>query len=337
MSSATATVVRRDMSASGERPVSPATERARAFVAARLERAEALGRALADDVQNPADLADALRTAFGELADPEYLDGQHYVAPGLGDTHGVRTPLLGALGRGFLAATRRDSPATLLFVADRLLRERELEARWFAFRILERTLAREPERTWQLLRRAGREAADWITVDSLAHPMARGILAEPYRWAELEQLAFAPSPWERRLVGSTIATIPFVNRTTGRSPDIARRGLELLALLIGDAEPDVQKSLAWAYRSMAMVDRPATGAALEAEADRAAETGDGHRAWVVRDALEKLDPADAARIGARVAGLRRRPGAPSTSTAAATAARFADLPLGGPMPEPPLT
>jgi 3-methyladenine DNA glycosylase AlkD len=316
---------------------SPSTERARAFVAERLDRAEALGRALGDLVQNPSDLADALRAALARLADPEYLAGQQFVAPGIGPTHGVRTPLLGGLRRGFRAATRHDSPSTLLYIADRLLGERELEARWFAFAILERTLPREPERTWQLLRRAGREAADWITVDSLAHPMGKGILAEPYRWAELEQLVYAPSRWERRLVGSTIATIPFVNRTAGRDPVVARRGLQLLGLLIGDAEPDVQKALAWAYRSMAMIDPAATAVALEGEARLAAETTDGHRAWVIRDALTKLDPAHAARLRARLDGLRRRPGAPSTSAAAATAARFVDLPLGGPMPEPPLT
>jgi 3-methyladenine DNA glycosylase AlkD len=316
---------------------SPNSERARAFVAARLERAEALGRALADRVQDPADLAVALHAALAELADPEYLAGQQFVAPGIGTTHGVRSPLLGALKRGFRSATRRDSPATLLFVADRLLGERELEARWFAFGILERTLPRDPERTWQLLRRAGRAAGDWITVDTLAHPAASGILAESYRWAELEQLVYAPSRWERRLVGSTIATLPFVDRTAGRYPVVARRGLELLGLLIGDAEPDVQKALAWAYRSMAVVDRAATTAALADEADLAARTADGHRAWVIREALPKLDPADAARLRARLEGIRRRPGAGSTSLAAATTARFADLPLGGPLPEPPLT
>jgi len=329
---------RTEAAAGGGHPVTgPSTVRARAFVARRIGRAQALGRALADDVQNPADLAAALRIALAELADPEYLAGQQFVAPGIGPTHGVRTPLLGALRRGFQAATRRDSPSTLLFVADRLLGERELEAHWFAFGILERTLPREPERTWQLLRRAGRAAADWITVDSLAHPMAKGILAEPYRWAELEQLVYAPSRWERRLVGSTIATIPFANRIAGRTPDTAVRGLELLGLLVGDAEPDVQKALAWAYRSMATIDRPATAAALEAEAGRAAETADGHRAWVIRDALPKLDPGDATRLRARLGGIRRRPGAPSTSLAAATAARFADLPLGVRVPEPPLS
>jgi len=289
---------------------SPSTERARAFVASRLERAEALGRGLGDLVQDPSDVAAALRTALEELADPEYLAGQQFVAPGIGPTHGVRTPLLGALGRGFHATTRGDSPATLLFVADRLLGEREREARWFAIGILERTLPREPERSWQLLRRASRQADDWITVDTLAGVTAAGLLHEPYRWAELEQLVYAPSRWERRLVGSTIATIPFVNQTAGRDAAVAARGLELLGLLIGDAAPDVQKALAWAYRSMALVDLAATTAALEAETALAAATADGHRAWVVRDALEKLDPADATRIRTRLEGIRRRPGAP---------------------------
>ena len=113
------------------------------------------------------------------------------------------------------------STSELLLVADRLLREPEREARWFAITTLERTLPVEPERTWQLLRRAAADADDWITVDTLAHPFGKGILAESYRWAELEQLTVSPSRWERRLVGSTIATMPFVNRRAGREPEVA--------------------------------------------------------------------------------------------------------------------
>ena len=137
------------------------------------------------------------------------------------------------MSRGFRNATRGDRPTPLLFIADRLFRERELEARWFAFGLLERTLAGETERTWQLLRRAAREAGDWITVDSLAHPYGKGILAEPYRWAELEQLVYSPSRWERRLVGSTIATMPYVDRRRGRDPEVAAHALPLLGIADG--------------------------------------------------------------------------------------------------------
>jgi 3-methyladenine DNA glycosylase AlkD len=241
-----------------------------------------------------------------------------------------------AVRRAFEKASHRASPAELLLVCDRLLREPEREARWFAISTLQRTLPAEPERTWQLLRHAAAEADDWITIDDLAHPYGKGILAEPYRWAELEQLTVSPSRWERRLVGSTIATMPYVNRRLGREPEVAARSLPVLATLIGDAEPDVQKALSWAYRSMTIVDLPATTAALEREAILAAEREDGHRAWVVRDSLAKLAPEDATRLRALLAGVRRRTTAPSTSTAAEIASRFADMGLGRRMPEPPL-
>jgi 3-methyladenine DNA glycosylase AlkD len=307
-----------------------------AFVAARRAPAEALGVALAEHVGDPEAFATALREGLERLADPEYLAGEQTVAPGLGPVHGVRWPLLAAASRGFRTATRRDPAAPLLFLADRLFHERHLEERWFAFGLLERTLPADPERSWQLLRRAAREAGDWITVDSLAHPYAKGIVAEPYRWAELEQLVYSPLPWERRLVGSTIATLPHVDRRRGRDPEVAARALPILGQLIGDREPDVQKALAWAYRSLAAIDRVATTEALRHETKTAVADADGHRAWVIRDALPKLDRADADGIRDRLAGIRKRPGAPSTSAAAATAARFGDLPDPAAHPEPPL-
>ena len=318
-------------------PGTTAGEHAATILAEREDRAAALGAELADDLHDPAAFAKALYDAFAELADPEYRAGQAFIAPGIGPTHGVRTPLQVNVRRAFEKASRRASPSELLAICDRLLREPEREARWFAISTLQRTLPSDPERTWQLLRRGASEADDWITVDDLAHPFGKGILAEPYRWAELEQLTVSPSRWERRLVGSTIATMPYVNRSLGRSRDVTVRALPLLATLIGDAEADVRKSLSWAYRSMAIVDREATTAALEREATVAADHGDGNRAWVIRDSLSKLDPADAARLRDRLANVRRRAGAAATSQAAELAGRFAGMGLGRRMPEPPLT
>ncbi len=317
-------------------PRGAATERAVAFVAERRASAEALGRRLGDSVTDPEAFAAVLRRGLADLADPEYQAGQIRVAPGLGPVIGVRWPLLAAVGRGLRAATRRDRPAHLLFIADRLFREPVLEPRWLAFGILERIVGAEPERAWQLLRRGAREAGDWITVDTLAHAYGRGILLEARRWAELDQLVFSPSRWERRLVGSTLATLPFIDRTAGRRPEIAEHGLELVRQLIGDQEPDVQKALSWALRSLLLVDRAGVTAFVEREAARAEDHRDGHRAWVVRDVLAKLDAADAARLRARLGGIRKTPGAPSTSAAAETAARFASLGLGRTLPEPPL-
>jgi len=303
----------------------------------KLASAEAEGRALGDLVQDPGAFAARLHDALAELADPSYREGQHFVAPGLGLTHGVRLPYQAALRRGLAKATKQDRASTLLFVADRLLREPELEARWIGMALLERTIIAEPERSWQLVRRAAADAADWITVDTLAHPAGKGILHQPHRWEELEQLTISPSRWERRLVASTIATIPFVDRKLGRTPEVAAAALPILALLIGDSEPEVQKAIAWAYRSMTVVDLDATTRALAAEAEAAAATDDGHRAWVIRDSLQKLVASDAAALRARLDGLRRKPNAPSTSKAAELTARFAGMGLGARMPEPPLT
>lgn len=314
------------------------SERARAFVEQRRPRALRLGRDLVDVIADPDAFAARLTDGLRELADPEYEAGSRRVAPGIGALLGVRWPLMAAVQRGFRQALGRERVgAPLLAVTDRLYRERELEQRWFAFGLLERLVLVDAERSWQLLRRGARDAGDWITVDTLAHPFGRGILAEPYRWAELEQLVYAPSRWERRLVGSTIATIPFVDHRRGREPAIADRALPILADLIGDAEPDVQKALSWALRSLTLVDRVAVGAFAERAASTARSSADGHRAWVIRDALGKLDPALAADLRARLTGIRRRPGAPSTSHAAETATRFGDLPLGRAFAEPPLT
>jgi 3-methyladenine DNA glycosylase AlkD len=305
---------------------SATTARAVAFVAELQEPAEALGVSLAGHINDPDAFAADLRRGLTSLADPEYLAGQRRIAPGIGALHGVRWPLLGAVQRGFRVTTKGIRPTPLLFLADRLFRELELESRWFAFGLLERTLAIEAERTWQLLRRAAREAADWITVDSLAHPYGSGIALEPYRWAELEQLVYSRSRWERRLVGSTIATMTHAGRKTGRDPEMPRRALALLAQLMGDAEPDVQKALAWAYRSLAAVDRDATHAALRTETALATADADGNRAWVIRDALAKLDPSAADALRERLAGIRKRSGAPATSRAAQTRASFGGLP-----------
>lgn len=303
---------------------SAATARAVALVAERRPAAEALGRSLAEHVDDPDAFAARLIEGFRALADPEYLAGSQRVAPGIGRLYGVRWPLTAAIDRGFRLATRRTGSDGLLEIATRLYQEPELECRWFAFGLLDRVVVDDPERAWQLLRRGARDAADWITVDTLAHPVGRGILNEAYRWAELDGLVFSPSRWERRLVGSTVATAPFVDRRRGRTPDVAAHGLALVDELIGDAEPDVQKALAWALRSLTLVDADAVLAFVERQANQAAATDDGYRAWVIRDVLVKLPAERAAEIRTRLDGIRRRAGAPPTSRAAVTAARFGD-------------
>jgi hypothetical protein len=143
------------ISASSERAT---TARAVAFVAEHREPAEALGVLRAELINDPEAFAADLRRGLTSLADPDHLVGQRRIAPGIGALHGVRWPLLAAVQGGFRVSTKGIRPTPLLFLVDRLFREPELESRWFAFGLLERTLAIEAERTWQLLRRAAREA-----------------------------------------------------------------------------------------------------------------------------------------------------------------------------------
>lgn len=310
----------------------------------RRQRARELGRALGTVLDDPDALAGQLRTALIELSDEPYRRELKRVAPGIAHVIGVRNPLIGALTSGLRPALRRARPAEALFIAERLSRQDELELRQVSLAFLRRSLADDPERTWQLMRRLGRRAADWIAVDSLASLFAEGILREPFRWAEIEQLVYAESAWERRLAAATVAVL----RSTARElaargviaqrlgpPDVSR-GLDVVGSLFGDDDPNVRKALSWALRELAPVDRPRVTAFVVAQADRAAAERDGNRAWVIRDALAKLDPPDAQAIRARLAGIRRTRGGASTSSAAAVAGRFGRLPDPRSLPEPPL-
>jgi 3-methyladenine DNA glycosylase AlkD len=314
-----------------------------AFVAEHRARAEALGGDLAELVQDPEAFLATLRSGLIALADEEYRAGTAFVAPGIGPTFGVRNPLQSAVRSGLRRRLRSIPPSVLLMLADRLSREEPGEIRWLSMWLAGRALAADPERAWQLLRRHARAASEWISVDTLASYFGQGILNEQYRWAEIEQLVFSPSRWERRLVGSTLATLPFIDRSRapghGRDPEVARRGLAIIGDLIGDAEPDVQKALSWALRSLSLVDVDAVATFCERETGMAVEADDGYRAWVIRDALPKLPPELAAELRGRLGGIRRRPGGAPTSRGAAAAAAFlggAGLPAAADLPEPPL-
>jgi 3-methyladenine DNA glycosylase AlkD len=306
---------------------SEATARAQAFVDEHLPQARGLGVSLAELIAYPDEFADALRDGLSRLGDEAYAAEQERVAPYSGSVFGVRAPLIAAATRQLRAPLGECSPALALWLAERLSAEEEREFVFFAQLALERSLPADPERTWQLMRRLARRAGDWIRVDTLAELFAKGILLERVRWSELEQLVYSTSPWERRLVGSTIARLPFELPRHRRSELRAIPALEALRQIIGDAEPEVQKAISWALRSWLEVDRDGVRELIRAEAETARQTNDGHRAWVLRDALSapSTDLSFAAGIRARLAEVRRRPGQPATSKAARIRERFGSL------------
>jgi 3-methyladenine DNA glycosylase AlkD len=306
--------------AAPQRAPSAVTVASNLFVAAHKDRAAALGDELGGLVGRPAAFVSALEAGLASVADPVVDEGIHRVTPGLGSVIGVRLPLLEAAHRRFERSTRNATADELFAVTERLIDHPQSEIRWFGMWNLERLLRLDSERAWQLMRRASHEAGEWITIDTLAHPYGAGVLLEPRRWWELQSLLHSPSRWERRLVGSTLATMPHVKRVPGnRDKSVATKGLALIGQLIGDDEPDVQKALSWALRTLAEIDPADVAAFIEREATAARNADDGHRAWVLRDSLNKLPEETAGRVRIVLAGIRRKPGAPSTSRAAIAA------------------
>lgn len=239
-----------------------------------------------------------------------------------GCTGTTSAPRLRTIGRALAGSLAGGSPARALWLAMRFAGEPDRDARVCAIAALGRSLATDPERTWQLLRRLGRSADDPVVADALAVPMARGVLAERFRSAELEQLAFSDHAGERALIGRTVARMPGVLPADARATWDVRPALDLLAPLVGDADPNVAATIARAWRALARVDAPAVAARLAAEAATAAQTADGARASTVRAALPALPAAEAAAIRTRIGGLRRLPSATGTSSAAAIARQF---------------
>lgn len=302
---------------------SEVTARAAALVAERLPEARALGLALADVIDDPETFTRILTDGLELLADEAYAAEQGRVAPGSGPVIGTRWPLVHAVEGALRRPLGESSSSSALSLAQRLAASEYREIRLFSLPCLVRSLPDDPERSWQLLRRLGRSARDWITVDTLASVYARGILLEPFRWAELEQLVYSKQHMERRLVGATLARMPYeVPDAAAREALDGRRALELISVLMGDADDQVQKALSWALREWSRVVRPGVEQLLDREATLAARTGDGHRAWVIRDSLAGLDPRLASELRARLARVRKLGSSPSTSEASRAASSF---------------
>jgi 3-methyladenine DNA glycosylase AlkD len=303
---------------------SEVTLRAQALVAERLPQARSLGDTLAELVDQPEEFVAVAREGLRALADAAYAAEGERITPGQGAVFGVRNPLLAPVARQLRDALNGGSDASALWLAERLVIEPEREFTILAHTCLLRSLPSDPERTWQLMRKLAHAAHEWISVDSLAQLYAAGIIREHYRWAELEQLVYAVSKWERRLVGATIAQVPYAIARHERQRLVSSPGLALITSLIGDAQPDVQKALSWALRSWLEVDPSGVRSLIHEETDDALRTRDGHRAWVLRDALTspQIDAAFAAEIRTRLDGVRRDGRAPSSSRAAETARGF---------------
>lgn len=301
----------------------------RAFVTRHSAAARALGERLAQLVDQPDQFADALREGLRELVDPASARMLRIVSPDVSVEFAVRRPLRELIERPVWRSLRESSSASSLWLAQRLVVAEHRDLRLFALLPMRRALAPDPELSWQLMRRMGGGAGDWIEVDALADLWARGILAEPFRWAELEQLVYSARSGERRLVGATLANIPHrvprARRDALRGPS-SERAFDLVRMLMGDAAPTVQKALSWALREWTPVDPEGVASLLRTEALAARTRGDGARAWVIRETLARQPLELAQELRSSLAGLRRQPTDGSTSVAATVSAQWSTLP-----------
>ena len=264
--------------------------------------------------------------------------------PGIGPTSSASA---GRSSRPSSAASARrpdasERTSTWLFVADRLLREPELEARWFAFGLLERTIADEPERTWQLAPprrpRGGR-------LDHGRHPRPRRRQGHPRRGLPLGGARAARLSRRRAGSGGSSAARSRRCRSStaarGREPEVAEHGLGLIAPADRRRRAGrPEGARLGATRSMALVDRGRDDRVLRARGehrrgDRRRPPRLGHPRRACRSSTRPTRDAPSA---SRLDGIRRRPGAPSTSDAAERGrAVRPDMGSAGRMPEPPLT
>ena len=305
--------------------MSDVTRAAADFVAAHREQATQLGMTLAELTDSPEAFVEELAHGLEGLMDRSHLATVRRVSPDIDLRLVVRKPLVTAVQAPLRESLRETSSASAISLSQRLSQAPEPAIRAFALPALERSLGEDPERTWQQLRRLGSRAGEWSEVDGMAPLWARGILAEPFRWAELEQLVYAQRSMERRIVGATLASMVHVLPTRRRDELIGDQNLRAYALirtLIGDAEPQVQKSLSWAVREWARIDADGTASLLREETATAIERDDGHRAWVVRDALSSQPDDLATDLRGRLVSIRRDASAPSTSIAADQARAF---------------
>ncbi len=306
--------------------MSEATARARSFVTAHLAQATALGERLADLTGEPEAYLATLTEGLTDLIDEDYLAMVDRACPETPSRYMIRGPLSDALSAPVKQALTEGSTMSALQLAHVLAAAEHRDLRLYAHEPLRRSLPEDPEMSWQIMRRLGRASGDWIATDSLADLWARGLLAETFRWAELEQLLYSQQIYERRLIGATLATLPHRVPKAERDrlrPEAVERALELVRQLMGDAEVMVQKALSWALREWTPIDPEAIADFLQAETTLAVDTGDGARAWVIRDTLAKQAPELQADLRGRLEGIRRDRRAPSTSIASRQAAVFA--------------
>ena len=171
------------------------TARAPRFVEERLPEARGLGAALAELTEDP-DAFTRVAHRGAPSASPTRLRRESRSAsrPGSGATIGVRWPLVHAIERAAAGGRSRESSSQLHACGSpqRLARSEYREVRLFSLPASLRTLPDDPGARLAADAPPGPRGAR-LDQRRLARRRSTppGILAEPFRWAEIEQLVYS--------------------------------------------------------------------------------------------------------------------------------------------------
>jgi 3-methyladenine DNA glycosylase AlkD len=229
-------------------------------------------------------LAQELRRQIEDAVEDTYRRSLQRLVPGA-RVLGVRVPRLRLMAAAL--AKRADAPGAeeLCGLMDQVSRDgwrEEILVLTFALGRNQKTLALMG---WPRLEAWLPAIDNWETCDQLATNVAAPLVAaSPALWPRLEGLTASARSWDRRFA---VATVVGLNQRGRRHP---AQALKVLAKVVREEDPIVQKAIGWALREVSQVDAAATFAFLSKQ-----KAALGSR--VLREAAEKLPAAQRRALG----------------------------------------
>ena len=197
------------------------------------------------------------------------------------------TPTVRAVRRRYAQALARESPATVIAVADALFRGGSWPERQIASELVVDRPDAISRVNGTLVERWADGLAEWGLVDMY------GVTVAGTAWREgripdrqVTRWARSADRWRRRL--ALVATVPLNSRARGGSGD-ATRTLDVCRMLVDDRDDTVVKALSWALRELVKRDPGSVTRFLQEEEGRLA-------ARVRREVQAKLDTGRKTRL-----------------------------------------
>ena len=208
------------------------------------------------------------------------------LVPTRGEVIGVRVPEIRKLATRFRRAKPELTLETGARLLDRAAEDRSREEILFAVFVLA-TYRRELSRAlWERVDRWIEALDNWETCDQLATNVAGEIVSRDLSLVEdLVAWTSSPNRWRRRFA---VATTTVLNQRGRRHPAETFR---VCRPLVEDADPLVQKAVAWAIREASKHDEEAAFDFLTRHPSA--------RTRIVREASAKLSPAHRAALAGR--------------------------------------